>query len=275
MCQNMAGLSIIPQPGARFLGKGGGALILLFTDFGLEGPYLGQVRAVLHGLAPGVPVVDLFADLPPFDPVSAAYLLPAYAGAPFPEDAVILAVVDPGVGTDRAPLVVRAMGRWFVGPDNGLLSRVLAADPNDGQAWKILWRPARMSASFHGRDLFAPVAGALAKGARPGDGGVLHCEAVGPARLVGADWPEERNAVIYIDRYGNGMTGMRADRLPQNAVLTINGLRVRGSRTFGDVPAGEALWYANSNGLVEIACNGAPAADAFNLQIGTIVSVGR
>lgn len=248
-------------------------MIALFTDFGLEGPYLGQVRMVLHRDAPGVSVVDLFADLPAFDAVSAAYLLPAYSGPPMPEGAVVLAVVDPGVGTGRAPLVVHAGGRWFVGPDNGLFSRVLAADPVNGRVWRILWRPDHLSASFHGRDLFAPVAAALALGGRPGVSGVLSCEAIDPAGLVGADWPQDRCAVVYIDRYGNAMTGLRADAVRAGSLLRLGGRSLRRAETFGMVAAGEAFWYANSNGLVEIACNGARADCSLGLRIGTQFSL--
>lgn len=247
-------------------------MIVLFTDFGTEGPYLGQVRAVLHGAAPGVPVIDLFADLPAFDPVSAAYLLPAYSGPPFPEASVFLAVVDPGVGTDRAPLVVHAAGRWFVGPDNGVLSQVVRRDPQV-RAWRISWRPQSLSASFHGRDLFAPVAAALALGGRPGQGQgtPLACEDVAPGTLIGADWPQERAAVVYIDRYGNAMTGLRAAMLGADAVLVVNGHRIARAETFGSVPAGACLWYANSNGLAEIACNGARASDVLAMRVGTPV----
>lgn len=248
-------------------------MIALFTDFGLEGPYLGQVRMVLHRDAPGVPVVDLFADLPAFDAVSAAYLLPAYSAPPVPEGAVILAVVDPGVGTGRAPLMVHAGGRWFVGPDNGLFSQVLAADPVDGRVWEILWRPPHLSASFHGRDLFAPVAAALALGGNPETSAVLAGKAVDARGLVGADWPRDRCAVAYIDRYGNAMTGLRIERIPADAVLRVGERSLQRAETFGAVAIGEAFWYGNSNGLVEIACNGARADQLLGLRIGTQFSV--
>ena len=99
------------------------AIIVLFTDFGLEGPYTGQVKTVLHQIAPGALVVDLFADLPAARPQPAAYLLAAYGGW-FAPGTVILAVVDPGVGGERAAVVVKADSRWYVGPDNGLLELV-------------------------------------------------------------------------------------------------------------------------------------------------------
>jgi S-adenosylmethionine hydrolase len=94
-------------------------MIVLFTDFGLEGPYTGQMKAVLHRLAPGIPVIDLFADAPCFDARRSAYLLAAYAEA-LPSGSVILGVVDPGVGGKRLAIALEADGHWFVGPDNGL-----------------------------------------------------------------------------------------------------------------------------------------------------------
>ncbi len=140
-------------------------MIVLFTDFGLEGPYVGQIKAVLHREAPGVPVVDLFHDAPAHAPELAAYLLAAYVGE-FPEDAVFLCVVDPGVGSGRRPVMVRADDRWYVGPDNGLLA-IIARRARSPGWWDITIRPQRLSATFHGRDLFAPAAARLARGERP------------------------------------------------------------------------------------------------------------
>src|SRR5205814_6177496 len=140
-------------------------IIVLFTDFGLEGPYIGQVKAVLHQIAPGVPVVDLFADLPAAKPQPAAYLLAVY-GAWFPPGTIILAVVDPGVGGERAAVVVEADSRWYVGPDNGLFELVTRR-ASRARSWEISAPPEAISASFHGRDLFAPIAALLARGDRP------------------------------------------------------------------------------------------------------------
>src|SRR5260370_3950108 len=130
------------------------AIIVLFTDFGLEGPYTGQVKTVLHQIAPGVPVVDLFADLPAAKPQPAAYLLAAYGGW-FPPGTIILAVVDPGVGGERAAVVVETDSRWYVGPDNGLLELVTRR-AGLSQRWEISARRKAISTSFHRRDHFAP-----------------------------------------------------------------------------------------------------------------------
>src|SRR5258708_23232807 len=141
------------------------AIIVLFTDFGLEGPYAGQVKTVLHQIAPGVPVVDLFADLPAAKPQPAAYLLAAYGGW-FPPGTIILAVVDPGVGGERAAVVVGADSRWYVGPDNGLLELVMRR-AGLSRSWAISARPEAISASFCGRDPCARRARDPPRGAPP------------------------------------------------------------------------------------------------------------
>ena len=241
------------------------AMIVLFTDFGLEGPYTGQVKAVLHRTAPGMPVIDLFADLPPGKPQPAAYLLAAY-GVWFPPGTVVLAVVDPGVGGARAPLMVEADERWYVGPDNGLFELVIRR-ADCARSWEIAWRPETMSASFHGRDLFAPAAGRLARGDMP----------AGIARSGGSgrypDWPDDLAEIAYIDRYGNAMTGLRAALLPRNASLAVGGRVLARCRTFSDVPEGEAFWYENSNGLAEIAVNAGCADAVLGVAVGTPLSV--
>ena len=168
------------------------AIIVLFTDFGLEGPYTGQVKTVLHQIAPGVPVVDLFADLPAAKPQPAAYLLAAYGGW-FPPATIILAVVDPGVGGKRAAVVVEADSRWYIGPDNGLLELVTRR-AGHARSWEISARPEPMSATFHGRDLFAPVAGLLARGDPPA--GRLRPEGI----FRRPDWPDDLPEVVYIDQ---------------------------------------------------------------------------
>ncbi len=240
-------------------------IIALCTDFGLAGPYTGQVKTVLHRMAPGVAVIDLFADLPAADPKPAAYLLAAY-GPWFPPGTVLLAVVDPGVGSARAAVVVEADGRFYVGPDNGLFELVLRR-AGYARASEILWRPAPLSASFHGRDLFAPVAAHLAGGGLP-EGALRQA----PVRRF-ADWPDDLLEIVYIDGYGNAMTGLRAAALPAEATLDAGGHLLARARTFSDVPAGAAFWYENSNGLAEIAVNAGRAASALGLGVGTPVAV--
>ena len=235
-------------------------MLAIVSDFGVEGPYLGQVKAVLHEHAPGIPVIDLFNDLPAFDIRSAAYLLPAYTHD-FPHETVFVCVVDPGVGGARRAVVVKADGRWYVGPDNGLFN-VIAQRATRLEWWDINWRPERLSVSFHGRDLFAPVAAELAKGRLP------PATRVEPARQRVEAWPDEYWAVVYIDRYGNAMTGVRANAIGPQDELIVSGRTVAHARTFGDVGEGDAFWYENANGLVEVAVNRGSAAKELNLSPG-------
>jgi len=239
-------------------------MIVLFTDFGLEGPYVGQMKAVLAREAPGEPIIDLFADAPGFDPKASAYLLAAYRDE-FAAGTVFLCVVDPGVGSGRAPIVVVADGRSFVGPDNGLFE-IVRRRARDSRCFEITWRPERLSASFHGRDLFAPVAAKLARGEAPGT-------PRGDESRIGADWPDDLAQIVYVDHFGNAMTGMRARALPAGAELEVGGRRLARRRTYSDVGEGEAFWYENANGLAEIAVNRGRADAALGIAVGTPMRV--
>jgi S-adenosylmethionine hydrolase len=240
-------------------------MIVLFTDFGLAGPYTGQMKAVLHRLAPTVPAIDLFADAPLRNPRASAYLLAAYA-AWFPPGTIFLAVVDPGVGGERAALIVEADGRRYVGPDNGLFE-IVRRRARATRIFEITWRPADLSASFHGRDLFAPVAAMLARGEPP----------PGRPRKDSADrradWPDDLGEIVYVDHFGNALTGLRAAMLAPNAKLAAAGRVFERARTFGDRPPGAAFWYENSNGLAEIAVNQGRADRDLGLAIGSPVEI--
>jgi hypothetical protein len=239
-------------------------MIVLMTDFGATGPYQGQMTAVLAREAPGVPVVSLFCDLPAFNPRAAAYLLAAYSRE-FPVGTIFLGVVDPGVGSQRDALALEADGRWFVGPDNGLLAMV-ARQARRAEHWTITWRPTRLSASFHGRDLFAPVAARLARGMSvPGERRSASC--------VGGDWPSDLAEVVYVDHYGNAITGLRASRLGPGDRVGVAGRTLQYRRTFYEATPGEAFWYPNANGLVEIAVNGGSAAQVLSLSVGAPLDV--
>lgn len=240
-------------------------MIVLFTDFGSAGPYVGQMKAVLARDAPGIARIDLLHDLPAFDARRAAYLLAAYREA-FPPGSVFLCVVDPGVGGARDPLVLRSGGQWFVGPDNGLLS-IVARREADSAAWTIAWRPPALSASFHGRDLFAPVAARLARGAPVGS--LARPRAAPPS----SDWPDDLPEVIYLDPYGNAVTGLRASLLSKEYRLRAGGRTLAHAPTFCAVPPGAAFWYENANGLVEIAVNQGAAATALGLAPGSAVEI--
>ncbi len=238
-------------------------MLVLLTDFGVTGPYLGQMKAVLYRQAPGIPVLDLFNDAPCCDPRASAYLLAAYA-TDFEPGSVFLAVVDPGVGTDaRRPMIMEADGRWFVGPDNGLFA-IVARRAEVCRCWEISWRPERLSASFHGRDLFAPVAAVLARGGTPPGQ---------PVPCGNYEWPDDLAEVIYVDHFGNVMTGLRAAQISHDCVVSVAGQQLRYAPTFGAVGVGTVFWYENANGLVELAANQASAAECLGVTIGTPVRV--
>jgi S-adenosyl-L-methionine hydrolase (adenosine-forming) len=241
-------------------------MIVLFTDFGLSGPYTGQVMAVLHREAPLVPVVSLFADAPSARPLPSAYLLAAY-GAWFPPGTVLLCVVDPGVGSARRAVVAEADDRLYVGPDNGLFD-IAMRRASAVRLWEIAWRPGSLSASFHGRDLFAPVAARLGRGEPPS----ALAEPV-KDRSAERGWPEDLAEIVYIDHYGSALTGLRGAVVPADARLVAGGRAIAAASIFSAVPAGQAFWYVNSNGLAEIAVNGGRGDEALGLAIGTTVTV--
>ncbi len=240
-------------------------MIVTFTDFGCHGPYLGQMVAVLRRQAPSVEVIDLLNDAPATDPKHSAYLLAALARW-WPEGTVFLCVVDPGVGSGRRPVALKTGGKWFVGPGNGLFNPV--ALQNGKPAWfEIVWRPDDLSASFHGRDLFAPVAAAIALGNQQRM--ISLCE--GPDL---ASWEADLDEIVYIDHYGNAVTGLRYRDAWRERMLWAGGHGIFPARTFSDVNEGKPLWYCNSMGLVEVAVNRGSAAKALGLAIGQPVRWG-
>lgn len=240
--------------------------VFMVTDFGPWGPYVGQMQAALARTVPELVVVDLVNGMPSFSPRPAAYVLAALAAAEA-EPAVFLAVVDPGVGTpQRRPVVVRTAHHAFVGPDNGLFNIIARHHPGAERAL-IEWRPPALSDSFHGRDLFAPVAARVAA-SLPVETTPLPWQ---DQEL--ADWPVDWPAVVYADAYGNLMTGLRAAGVPPSARIRAGGREITRARTFGAVPAGSAFWYGNSCGLVELAVNGGSAAAMLGLAPGDAVTV--
>ena len=238
--------------------------IVLFSDFGSNDLYVGQVEAVLDRYAPGVRVIHLLQDAPAFRIEASAHLLAALSQK-IPKGHVFMGVVDPGVGSDRAAVVMRADGRWFVGPDNGLFS-VIAARATARQFWQIASATARLAPSFHGRDLFAPIAAAVATDDFPNS----NVKPVAGLQVnLGAD---DLAQIVYIDHYGNAFTGVRAVNVAPAASIRIAGRTVPHARVFSAVAPGAAIWYENSIGLVELAVNQGSAAQAFGLAVGDAVS---
>lgn len=240
-------------------------MIVLFSDFGLEDPYVGQMHGVLVQHAPGVPSIDLFHGVPNFDIQAAAYLLPAYTVG-FPSGTVFLCVVDPGVGTARRPVMLEVDGSWYVGPDNGLF-HILVRRSQSCRCYVINWRPRRLSPSFHGRDLFSPVAAMLARGEWPDSE---------PTELTppqGPEWPDDLVKILHIDHYGNAITGIRASQLRKDTVVQVGGHDIAYARVFGETPPDQAFWYENANGLIEIAANQGRADELLGLALGDPIEV--
>ena len=240
--------------------KPGITLIASFTDFGPTGPYQGQMAAVLAAQAPKTPRISLMTDAPMFDPQAAGLLLSSLCND-MPSNTLVLAVVDPGVGGSRRPLMLRTERNLFVGPDNGLFVPVVRRC-DYCEIETIDWRPERLSESFHGRDLFAPVAAKLANGDEV-EGSPLR-----PQSLVGFDSAQDGNRIIYIDHYGNAITGINAGKIKDNEIITVNGAALHYARIFSEVPTGQAFWYRNSMGLIEFAVNCGSAASHLDLELG-------
>jgi hypothetical protein len=238
--------------------------ILLFTDFGSNDLYVGQVEAVLDRHAPGVRVIHLLHEAPAFNVRAAAHLLAALAPGLAPGH-VFLGVVDPGVGSERGAIVLRADGRWYVGPDNGLFS-VIAGRAGSKSVWRITAYPAEASRSFHGRDVFAPLAAAIATDDFPSE--KLEPAADLAVRLGADDLAE----VVYVDHFGNAWTGVRARGIPTARRLVARGREIPHAGVFAEVAPGAAFWYENSSGLVEIAVNQGHAAGELGLAVGTAVA---
>jgi hypothetical protein len=236
--------------------------IALLTDFG-SGPYVGQIRVLLAGQRGLPPVIELISDLPAFRPDLAAFLLPGLLRG-LPPGTLYLCVVDPGVGTDRAVLAARVGQDWFLAPDNGLLVPLLRAMQGDVELWRIDWRPATSSATFHGRDVFTPIAAQIVAGALP----VASKAIAGPEGLTGAELPASLPAICYVDHYGNLMSGVPAREVTADTEILVGDRTITRARTFSDVPVGEAFWYENAFGLVEVAVNQGRADAVLGLRLG-------
>ncbi len=238
-------------------------MIFLFTDYGLEAPYIGQVQTVLYRQAPHEKIINLLSDSPRNNPKAGAYLLAALT-SDIPECAILFCVIDPGVGGNQdKPLILKIDGRWFVGPDNGLFD-IVARRAKWVKAWEITWRPENLSNSFHGRDLYAPVCARLANDDTPGKQFVWQNR---------HQWPDDLYEVIYIDHFGNCMTGIRSSQVDKAMKIRIVHGTVDHAETFSKVPEGQPFWYGNSNQLVEIAVNRGSAAQQLKLRTGDMVKV--
>ncbi len=188
-------------------------MIGIFSDFGANDIYLGQIRATLKNYAPTVPVIDVVNDVPAFNVRAAAHLLCALIPQ-YPDDTVFLSVVDPQVGSERAAVVVRADDQWFVGPDNGLML-IVVSRAADSEVWQIVSNAEEQSLSFHGRDLFAPIAARIATADTP----YTQLKRVESLQVsFGAGMLCE---IIYVDHYGNALTGLTRDALTHDMQIEV------------------------------------------------------
>lgn len=243
------------------------AIVTLLTDFGNADFYVAEMKGVLLSLAPAVVAVDVTHNIGQGDVRSGAYIL-GRVWHRFPPGTIHMAVVDPGVGTTRAALAFGAHGHWFVGPDNGVFTPVL----HDAEVEAVaLPTPEAASPTFHGRDLFAPAAAALAAGTP------LH--ALGqpflgmPERLAYTAPHYEGKTVVgeivYIDRFGSLVTNLTSELVPTYATLEVEDLDLGPlRRTYSDVTAGGLLAYVGSGGAIEIAVRNGSAARRLGVGVG-------
>ena len=245
-------------------------VVTLLTDFGTTDGYVGEMKGVLSASCPSAQLIDISHDVAPQD-VEAARLALARYWRRFPEGAVHLVVIDPGVGTNRPAIAVESGGRFLVGPDNGVLSPALLVP---GAHVVVLPTPPDASATFHGRDVFAPAAAALAGGEALGSLGASHASPIIRRTREPERWGDGtlRGEVIVIDRFGNAVTNCLG---LNGGIVEIAGLHLPVRHTYGDVDPGTVLALVGSSGLIEIAERDGNAARRLGLTRGTAVLVRR
>jgi S-adenosylmethionine hydrolase len=256
-------------------------LITLTTDFGLREPFVGIMKGVMLGHAPQVRFIDMAHEVRAFQPVEAGFWL-AHALRYFPAGTLHVAVVDPGVGTRRSLLVVQSGDQALLAPDNGLLAplavrgridRVIRVDNEK----LIQYGVSDISATFHGRDVFAPLAAALASGrCAPADVGteVTSIDMSGwPATTPRVDGGIE-GVIVAVDRFGNLISNIESTAVVSLTLPTIfvGGLRLPLKRTYGDASAGEYVGLINSFEVLEVARSRGNAAEGLNLGVGAPIS---
>jgi hypothetical protein len=262
--------------------------VALLTDYGTVDAYAGVLAGAVLGTCPNAKLVTITHQVPAFGLAEGSYLL-ARASSGFPTHTVFVAVVDPGVGTQRRSIVLRSgTGRLYVGPDNGLFTGVIRTQGLD-RAWEItdpsLLRPGALSNTFHGRDIYGPVGGLLAAGMEP--------QRVGPAIddpvLLPLSEPIREadtvsGQIVHVDHYGNVTTNIPAEWLAEayyaqgrNVTVAIDDRSHAAicARTYADVPPGALLVLANAEGLVEVARNAASAAELLGVRTGGAISIHR
>ncbi len=248
--------------------------VTLLTDFGTRDGWVGVMKGSVASLAPSVPLHDVAHDLPQGDIAGAARALGRYWDR-FPPGTVHLVVVDPGVGTERRPAALEAAGRFLVAPDNGVGTPMLAAP---GSRAVILENPAFLgagrSATFHGRDIFAPAAGHLARGVPLDE---LGPPLAGPVRLeppLPSGGPGgARGTVVSVDRFGNLATNLPGEWAPPGMRIRVGSRWIPRGTTYGDVERGALLAVVNSDGMLEVAVRDGSATQVLGVGEGAPVEV--
>ena len=254
----------------------------LTTDFGAEGPYVAAIKGVVLGLAPGTQLVDVSHAISPQNIAEGSFVLAGIVDF-FPIGTVHLAVIDPGVGTDRRLIAVEVGGHRFVVPDNGLIGGVLRGRDPSG-IWEIrnsaLRRP-HVSPTFHGRDILAPAAAHLLRGGNPGELGPELTDLVLPSSLEPTEDEEGIvGEVVFLDSFGNLITNIPADRLgsvvPSGWTVEILGRTIDGLiRTYAERPPGSLVSLIGSSDRVEVAVVNGDAARRLEAGRGTPVVLRR
>jgi S-adenosylmethionine hydrolase len=249
-------------------------LITLLTDFGYQDPYVGVMKGVIARICPAGRVIDLSHGVRPQAVSEAAYLLLA-GYRYFPRGTVHVAVVDPGVGSARRIIAVRTEEYVFLAPDNGLLGYVLCRRPPEEVVSvsrdRYFLRP--VSRTFHGRDVFAPVAAHLARGVPLSELG----ESIDDFQEAPIPKPRElpiglQGTVLYVDHFGNVVTNFPSSLEEEITSVVAGGQEIAGvSASYSEVPDGALLALFGSGGFLEISLRGGSAADVLGLKIGASV----
>jgi len=253
-------------------------LVTLTTDFGLSDHYVGVMKGVILGICPRAQIVDISHQAKPFEIAEAAYLI-AQAYREFPRKTVHVVVVDPGVGTSRRPILMEAAGQYFVAPDNGALAMVYAREKCKIRVIsnaKYFRQP--VSATFHGRDIFAPVAAHLAAGEPPSRMGRIIEDYLRPGfekpqRTGGRTWS---GRILHIDRFGNVVTSFHATDFPdlENFSLILGSHRVSMmARNYAQCGPGELFAIEGSGGYLEVSINQGSAAAHIGCESGAVVEI--
>ncbi|MFQ5787635.1 MAG: S-adenosyl-l-methionine hydroxide adenosyltransferase family protein [Thermodesulfobacteriota bacterium] len=239
-------------------------IITLTTDFGLSDPYVGSMKGVIYSINPNALITDITHDIPSHDVFKAAFTLRNIIPY-FPEGTVNVVIVDPGVGSSRRAIVVEADNKYYIGPDNGVFTFIYM----DSKSYRVFeitnpkYMLTNVRSTFHGRDIFAPVAGHISIGVSIKDLGVgikdpvkveIKQPEIGSYEIVGE--------VIYVDSFGNLITNISGELVNSGSQIYIDDIFIESvSKSYKDVPEGDILAIIGSSGFLELSVNRGRASD--------------